>query len=214
MIATICRVVWAPRLVVFVAGVVFGAFSLAVARGEPGYPFGGSSTFASAAELIAGCALLAVGLIASARPREARLGTILVAASIAWFVLEWNNPGASSAPVFPRALVRIAGLSGWEPGQQQTWQRQCLCPSVRTSPRAVDLDRRPRIDGHAASSHRAGMGEPQVTPTTDTNGLGTLPSSDRHFQRSAQASDHAGHLGRACTRGSPELIASLPVTQA
>jgi hypothetical protein len=87
MIATICRVVWAPRLVVFVAGVVFGAFSLAVARGEPGYSFGGSSTFASAAELIAGCALLAVGLIASARP-EARLGTILVTASIAWFVLE------------------------------------------------------------------------------------------------------------------------------
>jgi hypothetical protein len=55
--------------------------------------------------MIAGCALLAVGLIASARPREARLGTILVAASIAWFVLEWNNPGASSAPVFTAGLV-------------------------------------------------------------------------------------------------------------
>jgi hypothetical protein len=67
-----------------------------LAGGEPGYSFGGSSTFASAAELIAGRALLAVGLIASARPREARLGTILVTASIAWFVLEWNNPGASS----------------------------------------------------------------------------------------------------------------------
>jgi hypothetical protein len=105
MIATICRVVWAPRLVVFVADVVFGAFSLAVARGEAGYSFGGSSTFASAAEMIAGCALLAVGLIAPARPREARLGTILVAAPIAWFVLEWNNPGASSAPVFAAGLV-------------------------------------------------------------------------------------------------------------
>lgn len=32
MIATICRVVWAPLLVVFVADVVFGAFSLAAAR--------------------------------------------------------------------------------------------------------------------------------------------------------------------------------------
>jgi hypothetical protein len=103
MMATICRVVWAPRLAVFVADVVFGTFSLAVARGEPGYSFGGSSTFASAAELIAGCALLALGLIAPARPREARLGTILVAASIAWFVLEWNNPGASSAPSSPPA---------------------------------------------------------------------------------------------------------------
>src|SRR5436190_11516994 len=105
MIATIRRMIWAPRLVVFVAGVVFGAFSLAIARSEPGYSFGGGSTFASAAELFAGYALLSAGLVASARRHEGKLGAILVGASIAWFLLEWNNPGADSAFVFTTGLV-------------------------------------------------------------------------------------------------------------
>jgi signal transduction histidine kinase len=105
MLATIRRMIWAPRLVVFGAGVAFGVFSLAIARSEPGYSFGGGSTVASAAELVAGYALLSAGLVASARRREGKLGAILVGASIAWFLLEWNNPGAGSAFVFTTGLV-------------------------------------------------------------------------------------------------------------
>ena len=42
------------------------------------------------------------------RPRQARLGAILVAASFAWFLLEWNNPAAGSAFVFTIGLVLYA----------------------------------------------------------------------------------------------------------
>ena len=96
------------RLAVLAAGLAFGVFSLAVARRGPGYSFGGSSTFAAAAELAAGYALLAVGFAAWMRPRQARLGAILVAASFAWFLLEWNNPAAGSAGAFTAGLVLYA----------------------------------------------------------------------------------------------------------
>lgn len=82
-----------------------GAFSLSIARSDRFDSFGGASTFAGAAELLAGYALLSVGLVALARPRERRLGALLVAASIAWFLVEWNNPGVGSAFVFTAGLV-------------------------------------------------------------------------------------------------------------
>ena len=41
------------------------------------------------------------------RPRQARLGVILVAASFAWFLLEWSNPAAGSV-VFTTGLVLYA----------------------------------------------------------------------------------------------------------
>jgi signal transduction histidine kinase len=97
----------ALRSAVLVAGLALGVFSLAVARGGAGYSFGGSSAFAGAAELVAGYALLAVGVTAWMRPRQARLGVILVAASFAWFLLEWSNPAAGSA-VFTTGLVLYA----------------------------------------------------------------------------------------------------------
>jgi signal transduction histidine kinase len=89
------------------AGLGLGVFSLAVARGGAGYSFSGSSAFAGAAELVAGYALLAVGFTAWMRPRQARLGVILVAASFAWFLLEWSNPAAGSV-VFTTGLVLYA----------------------------------------------------------------------------------------------------------
>jgi len=95
----------ALRLAVLAAGLAFGVFSLAVARRGAEYSFGGGSVFAAAAELAAGYALLAVGFAAWMRPRQARLGAILVAASFAWFLLEWNNPAAGSAFVFTIGLV-------------------------------------------------------------------------------------------------------------
>jgi signal transduction histidine kinase len=98
----------ALRSAVLAAGLAFGVFSLAVARRGAGYSFGGSSAVAAAAELAAGYALLAVGFTAWMRPRQARLGAILVAASFAWFLLEWNNPAAGSAGVFTAGLVLYA----------------------------------------------------------------------------------------------------------
>ena len=97
----------ALRSAVVVAGLALGVFSLAVARGGAGYSFGGSSAFAGAAELAAGYALLAVGVTAWMRPRQARVGVILVAASFAWFLLEWSNPAAGSV-VFTTGLVLYA----------------------------------------------------------------------------------------------------------
>jgi signal transduction histidine kinase len=89
-------------------GLAFGVFSLAVARQGGGYSFGGSSAFAGAAELAAGYALLAVGIAAWMRPRQARLGAIFIAASFAWFLWEWNNQAAGSALVFTVGLVLYA----------------------------------------------------------------------------------------------------------
>jgi len=122
----------ALRFAVLVAGLGLGVFSLAVARGGAGNSFGGGSAFAGAAELAAGYALLGVGFAAMMRPRQARLGAILAAASGAWFLLEWNNPAAGSALVFTIGLVLYAaaaplvahamlaypaGRVGWWPGR-------------------------------------------------------------------------------------------------
>src|SRR5262249_62125913 len=81
-----------------------GGFPLAVAHGSPGFSFGGGSTAAGALELITGSALLAVGVAALVR-REAVVGALLVAASFAWFMPEWNSPGAGSAVVFTTGLA-------------------------------------------------------------------------------------------------------------
>jgi signal transduction histidine kinase len=122
----------ALRLAVLAAGLALGVFSLAVARRGAGYSFGGSSAFAGAAELAVGYALLAVGLAAGLRPPQAGFGALLVAASFAWFLLEWNNPAAGSAGVFTAGLVLYAaapplvahsmltypdGRVGWWPGR-------------------------------------------------------------------------------------------------
>ena len=101
----------ALRFAVLLAGLAFGVFSLVVARNGAGYSFGGGSATAGAAELAAGYALLAVGFAALMRPRQVRLGAILVAASFAWFLLEWNNPAAGSAFVFTIGLVLYAAAA-------------------------------------------------------------------------------------------------------
>src|SRR5262249_3840072 len=120
------------RFAVLAAGIAFGAFSLAVARGGAGNSIGGGPGFAGAAELAAGDALLAGGVAAMMRRRHARLGAILVAASLALFLVEWNTPATGSAVIFPIGLVLYAaaaplvahamlgypdGRVGWWPGR-------------------------------------------------------------------------------------------------
>ena len=116
-------------LAVLSAGLALGAVSVALARSEPGYSFGGASTFGSSTELVAGFALLAVGLVALARRGEGRLGGVLLAASFAWFLLEWNNPGNGSAFVFTLGLVLYVAappivahaVLGYPGGRVRTW---------------------------------------------------------------------------------------------
>ncbi len=93
---------------VFMAGISFGVLSLTIARREPAYSFAGESAVHAAAELAAGWALLTVGLVAWARQPGSSFGPLLVAASFAWFLLEWNNPGIGSAPGFALGLALYA----------------------------------------------------------------------------------------------------------
>ena len=93
---------------VILAGIAFGALSLAIARREPVFSFAGELSSRAAAELIAGWSLLAVGLVAWTRRRGSSFGPLLVAASFGWFLLEWNNPGIGSAPGFALGLALYA----------------------------------------------------------------------------------------------------------
>ena len=100
---------------VLIAGIACGALSVAIAHAEPAYSFAGELpvSFAgepqmrAAAELLAGWALLAVGLVAWVR-RGSGFGTLLVAGSFGWFLLEWNNPGINSALGFALGLTLFA----------------------------------------------------------------------------------------------------------
>lgn len=91
----------------FLAGISFGALSLAIARREAAFAFAGELPTRAAAELIAGWSLLAVGLVACARRRGRTFGPLLVCASFGWFLLEWNNPGIGSALGFAIGLKAL-----------------------------------------------------------------------------------------------------------
>jgi signal transduction histidine kinase len=64
-----------------------------------------------------------------ARRGEGRLGGVLLAASFAWFLLEWNNPGNGSAFVFTLGLVLYVAappivahaVLGYPGGRVRTW---------------------------------------------------------------------------------------------
>jgi signal transduction histidine kinase len=102
------RLVW---LALWPAGVAFGVFSVVVADREPAYSFGGRSSLWTAAELVAGWTLLTTGLIAWMRRPTSRFGILLAATCFAWFLLEWNNPGADSALVFTLGLALFAAAA-------------------------------------------------------------------------------------------------------
>ena len=90
-------------------GLAVGAFSLHVARDEPGYWFAGDSAIAAAAFLAAGWAVIGCGLGSWLRwPPESRFGPLLAAAGFAWFLPEWNNPGIGSSLAFTIGLCLYA----------------------------------------------------------------------------------------------------------
>jgi signal transduction histidine kinase len=95
----------AGRLTLLAASVVLGLVSLAVIRGEPAYSLAGTAPAAWAAGLLAGWSLTAAGLGAWARRPGSHFGPLAVAAGLAWFLAEWDNPGAGVALAFTTGLV-------------------------------------------------------------------------------------------------------------
>jgi signal transduction histidine kinase len=99
------------RLGLWPVGLALGVFSLVIARDDPTFSFAGTSLGGSVALLGAGWALLAGGLTFWGRRPGNAVGPILVAASGAWFVAEWDNPGVDSAVAFTIGLVFYAACA-------------------------------------------------------------------------------------------------------
>ena len=93
------------------AGLALGAWSLVIARDDPAFSFAGASIAGAVALLGAGWALLAGGLTFWGRRPGNAVGPLLVAASAAWFLAEWDNPGVGSALVFTVGARLLRNLS-------------------------------------------------------------------------------------------------------
>jgi signal transduction histidine kinase len=95
----------AGRFALLAAGLALGLLSLAIARGEPAYSLAGDAPAAGLAGLLAGWSLVVAGAGAWARRPGSRFGPLVAAAGLAWFLAEWDSPGAGVAPVFTAGLV-------------------------------------------------------------------------------------------------------------
>ena len=119
----------------FLAGIAFGALSLAIARREPAFSFAGELPTRAAAELIAGWSLLAVGLVAWARRR-----------------------GSGLRPAARRRLVRLVPARVEQP-RHRLRARVCDRPHAlrgRSTARRARRARLPRVgDSLAARAARA-----------------------------------------------------------
>jgi signal transduction histidine kinase len=94
-------------LVVLACGLVCGIGTLLLTRASPGGSLTGWSPLVAVALLSTGWLAIAVGVVMRRR-RATRFGGWLIAAGFAWFVAEWNNPGAGSSLVFTAGLVLYA----------------------------------------------------------------------------------------------------------
>lgn len=106
----------ARALAVLVAGLAFAAVTLEIARRSPSYSLTGVSVAAdfayvrvsvarAAVEFGAGFALLLTGAVALTRGERGRIGWLLAAASVAWFLTDWGNPGAGWPVTFTAGLA-------------------------------------------------------------------------------------------------------------
>jgi signal transduction histidine kinase len=93
-----------PQALLLLAGLLAGAESALIARHTPGYSVV-SSTVAIATMLLAGWALLAAGIVLLRKVDKRLVGALLGAASLAWFVAQWDSAWAGSALVFGAGLV-------------------------------------------------------------------------------------------------------------
>jgi signal transduction histidine kinase len=104
------------RLALLPACLALGAVSLLIAREAPAFSFAGTALPGALALLAAGWALLAVGFAHWRRRQRNAVGPLLAAASVAWFIGEWDNPAVGRADVFVLGLILYAAcapLVGW-----------------------------------------------------------------------------------------------------
>ena len=109
-------------------GVAVGVYALRTARDDPAFSFAGATTGGAVALLVGGVALVGAGAALWTRRPQSRVGPLLVAAGLAWFVLEWKNPGIDSSAAFTVGLCLYAAcpavvahaLLGY-PGGLATW---------------------------------------------------------------------------------------------
>ena len=92
-------------LAVAACGLACGVGTLVLVLDSPGGSLAGASTVGLIALVGVGWLAIAVGLGDVRRRPGNRLGVLLVAVGFAWFVAEWNNPGAGSPVVFTLGLV-------------------------------------------------------------------------------------------------------------
>jgi signal transduction histidine kinase len=97
-----------PVVALLLGGLAVGLLSFALARSEPGYALVDDSLARAVAELGAGCALIAVGIVSWMRRPESRFGILLALAGVGWLVAEWNNPGIGSSLGFTIGLALYA----------------------------------------------------------------------------------------------------------
>jgi signal transduction histidine kinase len=95
-------------LAVWLGAFGFGLLSLLIASSHPGATFGGVSSEAGVAELVAGWAMIGAGCFVWWRKGGERSGLLLAMAGLAWFVAEWDNPGIGSGAAFTVGLAAHA----------------------------------------------------------------------------------------------------------
>jgi signal transduction histidine kinase len=98
----------AARYGLWVAAFGFGLLTVLIARAHTGGSLSGVSRVAAAMELGAGWAMLGAGFYLCVRRPGNRSGSLLAAAGVAWFFVEWNNPGIGSSIAFTFGLVAYA----------------------------------------------------------------------------------------------------------
>ena len=98
------RVGW---IAAWVAGLMLAVASVGFARSDPDLAYAASG-LEIAAEVLAGGALIAGGLVIARRGSPRTFGLVLVAGGCGWFLLEWNNPGVDSPLVFTVGLLLYA----------------------------------------------------------------------------------------------------------
>ena len=87
---------------------VIGIGTLTLVQDNPTGSVAGSSATANIALLTAGWLVIVVGVLVQRRRPASRSGVLLAAAGFAWFISEWNNPGADSSLVFTVGLLFYA----------------------------------------------------------------------------------------------------------
>src|SRR5919197_1259080 len=109
-------------------GVAVGVYALRTARDDPAFSFAGATTGGAVALLVGGVALVGAGAALWTQRPQSRVGPLVMAAGLAWFVLEWKNPGIDSSAAFTVGLCLYAAcpavvahaLLGY-PGGLATW---------------------------------------------------------------------------------------------